>query len=127
MEKVEVEAEVGARHAVEAYLGGGERPAQRARKQQVDPGLARGLARPQLQVELPRLHLACRREARVPQPGVDEARIAPCLAGLREVLVHEGAAVADEQQAHRVAARQEQQQQQQRPHCVAKLEAAPNL
>ena len=73
----------GARHAVEADLGGGERPAQRARKQQVDPGLARGLARPQLRIELPRLRLACRREARVPQPGVDEARIAPCLAGLR--------------------------------------------
>ena len=69
--EVEVEVEVvevvGARHAVEAYLGGGERPAQRARKQQVDPGLARGLARPQLRVELPRLRFACRREARVPR------------------------------------------------------------
>ena len=97
--EVEVEVEVvevvGARHAVEAYLGGGERPAQRARKQQVDPGLARGLARPQLRIELPRLRLACWREARVPQPRIDKVRIAPCLAGLREVLVHEGAAVAD--------------------------------
>ena len=47
-----------ARHAVEADLGGGQRPAQRTGEQQVDPGLACGLSGPQLRVELPRLRLA---------------------------------------------------------------------